>query len=170
LRCVDHIASCRIDFLSARLSTTYEYADLQAELAGANDVVFSVSDADLAWAAAEPPNASKFELHLSDTASEAAWTALMDSDLQGFRVSCDDQELFVGLTYLQYGAAAMMVPVLHIEQVMTGTVVFRLGAWQGAWLLTGGARNETERARIDRPELRVALCARGILNELPTEP
>jgi hypothetical protein len=90
----------------------------------------------------------------------------MDSDLQGFRVSCDEKELFVGVTYLEYGAAAMMVPVLHIQQDVAGTVVFRLGAWQSAWAITGLFENDVARARIDRPELRAALCARGILNEL----
>jgi hypothetical protein len=45
-------------------------------------------------------------------------------------------------------------------------LILRLGAWQGAWLDLGGVGETEARERIDRPELRAALCARGVLQEL----
>jgi hypothetical protein len=84
-----------------------------------------------------------------------------------FRLSCDEQELFVGVLYPREGAAALRTPVLHIEDELGDSerIVLLLGAWQGAWgIPTAG--DVTLRERIDRSELRASFCARGILNEL----
>jgi hypothetical protein len=54
---------------------------------------------------------------------------------------------------------------LHCERDKNGVVTLLLGAHQGAWILGGGS-DLVVQERIDRAELRAALCARGILNEL----
>jgi len=166
-RCVSSVSHCRIDVLAASVSISSEYADLERKVAASSgDVAVSVSDTELEWAAAEPPAAARIELRLNQHASSAKAAALASPQIHPFRVSCNEQTLFVGQTYLEYGAAVLRTPVLHVEQLADGIVELRLGAWQGAWAgfeLTDG---QLERERIDRTELRSALCARGVLNEL----
>jgi hypothetical protein len=117
------------------------------------------------WAAVEPPSAARFELHLGPEAT-AAGAAIASGFNQPFRVSCDDRTLFVGVIYPEGGAAALRVPVLHVAGLENGPLVLRLGGWQGAWLGLEFLGSQLSRERIDRPELRGALCARGILSEL----
>jgi hypothetical protein len=125
----------------------------------------SFTDADIEWAAAEPAPASRFEMHLTSQASSEYGALLESTDLHPFRFSCDGQELFVGVFYLIYGAAALNTPVLHVELDADDLVVLRLGAWQGAWLIPAEGNPEA-RERIDRPELRAVFCQRGALQEL----
>jgi hypothetical protein len=66
-----------------------------------------------------------------------------------------------------YGAAALDTPVLH-EARENGVLILRLGAYQSAWVGMGVDQPATSplRERIDRSELRAALCRRGVLHVL----
>jgi hypothetical protein len=167
LRCVTGSTSCRIDVLEGMVGTSYEYAELErkiAELPG--NVLVSITDSEVEVAAADPPSAARFELRLSRQLPRVKVEALAGAlDNQPFRVTCNERELFVGVVYIVYGAAALMTPVMHVDP--TGdAIVLRLGAWQSAWAFSNSSGNEALRERLDRPELRAAFCARGILSEL----
>jgi hypothetical protein len=165
---VTDTSACRIDVLAEAVSISPVYANLERDVAASSgEVAISISDAEVAWAAAESPLAARFELRLTAEASAAKAATLASLTERPFRVSCNDQTLFVGYVYQLHGAAVLRTPVLHIEE-SAGVVVLRLGAWQGAWSVFQLADAEVERARIDRPELRAALCARGVLEELDT--
>ena len=165
LRCVERIPRCRIDVLAGDVGVIYEYSDLQAEIGTLSGAVeFMVPLGLVERAAADPPPAARFQLTLDPEASTEL-AALAGVNAQPFRLSCDEQELFVGVVYLEGGAAAIRTPVLHVKQAEDGPLVLRLGAWQGAWILSGGGAAEL-RERLDRTELRAELCARGLLEEI----
>jgi hypothetical protein len=162
------VPSCRIDVFAEPVDVIYEYAELEAAisaLSGAVAITIPLTDVERAAADAAP--AARFEMTLSAEAT-AASAALTEAFLHPFRVSCDDQELFVGVVYMWAGAAAIRTPVLHAEESMDA-LVLRFGAWQGAWLLGPGDHEDKRalRERLDRPELRAVFCERGILAELP---
>ncbi len=164
--CIEFGQRCVVDVLSASVATIYEYPELQHELSSIpQDVLVSFTDADIAWAAAEPSPASRIEMHMTPEASSAHGAALEGAGLHPFRVSCDGQELFVGVIYEMIGAAAIKTPVLHVARDAENSVVLSLGAVQGAWLM-GGLASPESKERIDRPELRAAFCQRGVLREL----
>lgn len=151
--------------LATRLDVIYEYADLQAAIAALSGVVeVTIPLSEVERAAADPPPAARFEL-MFDSAASAEIGALASLSGHPFRLSCDDQELFVGVIYPRGGAAAIETPVLHIETSEDGSPVLWLGARQGAWIPVGTGNQEL-RERIDRAELRAGFCARGILGEL----
>lgn len=57
--------------------------------------------------------------------------------------------------------------MISVEQAKDGAVVLELGAFDGAWTTSFGNGGTLEdRTRIDRPELRAAFCARGLLGVL----
>ena len=169
LECVSHVPSCRIDVVVGWVDTTSEYAELEAKVSAlSGEVAFTLADTDIEWAAAEAPLASRWELHLTREASQqhlAALTSAM-ADSQAFRVVCDDQPLFVGVFYLIYGAAGLRTPVLHLDDVAHDAVVLKLGAWQGAWLLSSSQGDPDARTRIDQAALRTTFCARSALQVL----
>jgi hypothetical protein len=158
---------CRIDLLEGAPGVIYEYEALKRHTDVLGGVLESFDDTQIDWAAADPPNTSRFELRFNAQGSERM-RAYLSSYGKPFRLSCDGAELFVGVIYSLEGAAALRTPVLHIQydpnRDEEGVVVL-LGAWQGAWALPSDG-NATLRERIDRSEFRAALCARGILNEL----
>jgi hypothetical protein len=159
---------CRIDVLDGRIEIPDAYADLQQNIAGlSGDVLFSVTDADVVAAAAEPQFAARFAFDLSPEASATYGAELMSALFKPFRLSCDDQELFVGVVYYEDGQAPLETPVLHVRQLADNAVVLELGAWEGAWTEEEAfaGDQDAERVRIDRPELRAAFCARGILSQ-----
>jgi hypothetical protein len=166
LRCVERVPACRFDVLVATVSTTYDYAELEAKVAALSpDVQVSFTDEDIATAATDPQSSGRFEFHLTAEASAERAGDLLNADLHPFVLTCDGQRLFVGVGYFRGGAAALRTPVLHVERDTDDTLVVRLGAIQGAW----GFEDQTPleyRQRIDRAELRAALCARGILDKL----
>jgi hypothetical protein len=163
--CIQPESGCTVDVLATHVSTLYEYADLEQEVASIpQDVLVSFTDADIEWAAADPSPASRIEMHLTPEASSAHGTALEGADLHPFRLSCDGEELFLGLVYALIGAAAINTPVLHVDRDADDLVVLRLGAWQSAWAMVGEGSLEA-RERIDRPELRAVFCQRGALQE-----
>jgi hypothetical protein len=165
--CIQPGSSCVVDVLSTRVSTIYEYADLEQEVASIpQDVLVSFTDADIEWAAAEPAPASRIEMHMTAQGSLEYGTVLEGAWLHPFRFSCNGQELFVGLVYEMIGAAAINTPVLHVDRDAEDLVVLRLGAFQGAWYATGATGPAGARERIDRPELRAVFCERGALQEL----
>lgn len=169
--CVSPRGSCTIDVLKATVPILKDYASLEprvSELDG--ELLVSLRDADVVAAAIEEPLAKRLELELSAQASSAA-QALLEAHLNAVRVSCDGQPLFVGVVYPELGAAAIETPVLHVSERASGDddarLVLRLGAWEGAWMgldVHGGG--EEFKARLDRPELRAALCRRGVLSAL----
>lgn len=165
LRCVESAPSCRIDVLAEQVDVIYEYADLVTEIASlTGEVELSVPLTDVARAAADPPPAARFEMTLAPEAS-VEFAALTSMMLHPFRLSCDDEELFVGVVYMLEGAAAIRTPVLHVEEADGGALVLRIGAAQGAWLFGDVDAPELSQ-RIDRTELRAGFCERGILDEL----
>lgn len=170
--CLVPTTSCTFDVLAASVGTTYQYADLETKVAAlSQELSLSLTEQDIAWAAADAPPAARIELHLTDQAA-ARYGTVLDGARDGrlFRVSCDGQSLFVGVFYIAYGQAALETPVLH-EARENGVLVARLGAYEGAWMgmgLTTPGSSEL-RQRIDppdRPELRAALCRRGVLHVL----
>ena len=165
LSCVESAPSCRIEILAASVDVIYDYEELEAEIAtlsGALAATIPLSEVELA--AADPSPAARFEMTLNADASDD-FAALTGMYLHPFRLACDDRELFVGVVYMREGAAAIETPVLHADPSETGALVLRLGAWQSAWLISGGG-DAVLRERIDRPELRAEFCARGVLAEL----
>jgi hypothetical protein len=165
--CIEPGNSCVVDVLSTRVDTIYDYADLEQEIASIpQDVLVSFTDADIVWAAAEPPPASRIEMHMTPQASSLHGTVLEDAWLHPFRFSCDGQDLFVGVIYEMIGAAAIQTPVLHVARDAENSVVLSLGAFQGAWIVSTAMGPPGARERIDRPELRAAFCQRGALQEL----
>ena len=167
LRCVERVPRCRIDVLAGDVGVIYEYPDLQAEIGMLSGVVdFTIPLGLVERAAADPPPAARFELTLTAEASTDL-AALTEVFSPAFRLSCDEQELLVGVVYMEEGAAAIRTPVLHAKQAEDGTLVLRLGAWQGAWLFGGDGEATELRERLDRAELRSELCALGILAEIP---
>jgi hypothetical protein len=165
LRCVESAPSCRIDVLVEEVDVIYEYADLVTEIASlTGEVELSVPLTYVVRAAADPPPAARFEMTLGSEAS-IELAALLSMDRHPFRVSCDGEELFVGVVYMLEGAAAIRTPVLHVGEADGGALVLRLGALQGAWLF-GDAVDVEYSQRIERTELRAGFCERGILDEL----
>ena len=161
--CVSPASSCVFDIYTAAVDVTYDYATLEQKVAALpRDLLATVRIADAIVAAAETAPASRIELRLSDEIT-ARYGAMLDQKFGNvFRVSCDGQSLFVGVLYMAEGAAALATPVLHFTHATDGALVLHLGAWQGAW--AGFQSGPVEaRERIDRPELRGALCARGPL-------
>jgi hypothetical protein len=157
------------------MGTPQDYASLEQKIASLpQDVLFSFTDADIDWAAADPSPAPRIKMHVTSQASSLYGAAQESAPgNHPFRVSCGGQSLFVGVTYFVGGAAFFSTPVLHISHDADGSVVLRLGAWQGAWMFPGmtGREDPGARARIDRPELRAVFCQRGALRELdPGDP
>ena len=167
LQCGVTPPACRLDVLADTVDVIVEYADLEEEIRGLSSAIeLTVPLGFVERAAVDVAPAARFELTLGAQAS-AELAALAGMYLHPFRVSCDEQELFVGVVYMMEGAAAIRTPVLHVKDE-SGVLVLRIAAWQGAWLLgTGepGAHIEL-RERIDRAELRASFCERGILGEL----
>ena len=167
--CIEPGNSCVVEVLSASVGTIYDYAILEQTVATLPpDVLVSFTDADIDWAAADPSPAVRIQLTMTPEASALYGATLDGLESHAFRLSCDGQTLFVGVTYLVYGAAALATPVLHVARDAEDRVVLGLGAWQGAWV--GFAAGDLEAAaRLDRPELRAVFCHRGALEELHPE-
>ncbi|HMA97105.1 MAG TPA: hypothetical protein VKP30_30685, partial [Polyangiaceae bacterium] len=128
--CLRPTNGCTIDVLAAAVGTTYQYDELESKVSGLPpDLSASITDQDIAWAAADPWPASRIEIHLTDAAA-TRHAAVLDGakDGRAFRVSCAGQSLFVGVFYLIYGAAALDTPVLHFARE-NGVSVLRLGAF-----------------------------------------
>ena len=167
--CLVPTSSCTFDVLAASVDTTYQYADLETRVAALpQDLSVSFTDQDIAWAAADPWPAGRIELHLTDDAASRYGTTLDGArDGRVFRVSCGGQSLFIGVFYIWYGEAALDTPVLH-EARENGVLMVRLGAYEGAWMGMGLTLSTFSalKERIDRSELRAALCRRGVLHVL----
>ena len=166
--CVSPFGSCIIEVLAGTIDVTKDYdviAERVAELPP--DLLLSLSDADVVSARIEAQYASRLEIVLSAEASDRA-TPLEQAALHPFRVSCAGQELFVGLIYEEIGAAAIAAPVIHVSRNAGGRAVLRFGAWQSAWpgLSAPSPGDAPLRQRLDRPELRAALCRDGVLTRL----
>lgn len=164
LECVRAVPRCRIDILEGNVDLTSKYADIAPQIEPLfGDVLLSIPDEAVALAAADPSPAARFEFTLSERGTELYAAALKTLYTQPFRLSCDDETLFVGLIYNRNGAAALSFPVLHIEQTEGGPVRLLLGATLGEWTGLHGFSAEEDKQRIDRTELRATFCARGIL-------
>jgi hypothetical protein len=166
LGCIAPGGACVLEVLRERVEPGGDYAAFEQRVAALpQDVLGALTDADIDWAAAEPAPASRIELHTAARMSGGA--ELEDARQRPFRVSCGGKGLFVGIVYDEIGAAALEVPVLHITLDADDSLRLRIGAWQGAWLLSGTDLGTVEqRERIDRPELRAVFCRRGALREL----
>jgi hypothetical protein len=165
--CIEAEESCVFEVLSARVDVIYEYQDLeQAVISIPQDVLVSFTDTDIEWAAAEPPAASRIEMHLTPQASSLHGAVLENASLHPFRISCGGESLFVGVIYEMIGAAGIRTPVLHVARDSVDNVVLYLGAWQGAWVASMSMEYTAARDRIDRSELRAVFCQRGALREL----
>lgn len=132
------------------------------------DILVSIADTDIEFAAADPSPAKRFEFQLTAEASELHGALLDGAGIQPFWLSCNGQRLFAGVTYLSYGAAAIKTPVLHLGRNDEDRWVLALGAWQAAWFDTTSS-DPAPAERIDRPELRAAFCQRGAMGELDPE-
>jgi hypothetical protein len=165
--CVVPGGSCVVDVLAGVAYSVNDYADLEQAVASmSQDVLVSFTDADIAWAAADPSPAARIEMHMTPQASSLYGTLLEGAHFfQPFRFSCNGQSLFLGVIYLWYGAAVLNVPILDTARDTDNSVVLYLGAWATAWQRIG-AGDPGARERIDRPELRAVFCQRGALREL----
>lgn len=168
IREVDAHSTCTLDVLTATVDVIYEYADLEKKVASLPDqVVLSVTDADVVWAGAGPPTAARIEMRLTQAASARYGTDLQHAILHPFRLSCNGKELFIGVVYEIYGAAAIRTPVLHVAIAPnSGDVILRIGSFQGAWMGLMAGDDAESRERIDRPELRATFCQKGALHEI----
>ncbi len=165
--CVRPAGGCKIEVLAAVVSVTKDYAALEQRVGALDpEVLVSLRDPDVTSAAVAESPASRLELHLSAQASATA-AALTQAYLHPFRVSCDEESLFVGVVYSQVGAAAIETPVLHVSQSADESLVLRLGAWEGAWQGPSQLKDaQLLAARLDRAELRAAFCRDGVLSKL----
>jgi hypothetical protein len=168
VECVSADSNCVFDVLAEHFNSAYNYAELEQRISEIpQDLLLSFTLDDVEWAAADPAPAARIELHMSMALSQRHGTTLTSTYNNPFRVSCDGQELFVGLFYQLEGAAAFDSPVIHADRDEQGQVIIRLGARMGAWLFRDAP--EESRLRVDRPELRGALCLQGPLGEV-TDP
>ena len=167
--CVSPTASCRIDVLKATIPVPSDYSDLEQTVGDVSpEVLLSLTDADFAAVQVDRWPGARIALHLTKRASEAALSIASDYLQNPFAVSCNGERLFVGVTYYYAGAAAIETPVMHVIRRETGDLTLWLGAWQGAWAGAATPSSAAEaQARLDRPELRAALCRSGPLSELP---
>jgi hypothetical protein len=166
VECVSSASNCLFELLAEHFTEVYDYAELEQRMTQIpQNLLLSFTLADVDWAAADPAPAGRFELHMTRELAQLYGTALTSTFNNPFRVSCDGQQLFVGLIYMLQGAAAFDSPVLHAERDEQGALILRLGARMGAWLFDVPANIEA-RERIDRPELRGALCLKGPLREV----
>jgi hypothetical protein len=165
--CVTPGGGCVIDVLAGGVDTTYQYADLEQQVASMSaDVLVSMTDADFDWVAADPPASARFQLHMTPDASALyGGTVLSHYPTHPFRFSCGGQSLFLGVMYIWYGQAALETPVMDAVRDADNSLSLYLGAWEGAWA-TLGTGSAGARERIDRPELRAVFCQRGALKEL----
>jgi hypothetical protein len=168
--CVETGGNCVIDVLSGWVDTTYDYDTLEQRIAAKpQEVLASVTDADVASIAMERAPASRIEMQLTARASSMLGILFESAPRRPFRVSCGGQSLFLGVFYEVHGAAAIRTPVMHVSRDAANLVILRLGAWQGAWIGLGTAQDVAARTRIDRTELRAVFCGRGVLRELALE-
>jgi hypothetical protein len=158
-----------LDVYDQMVSIEYDYADLEQTVASLpQQLMVSVSTDDVAWTASDEPASARFELHLKTEESARYGDALEDAIMHPFRVSCGGQSLFVGQVYSMIGAAAFQTPVLHVSRDDDDAIILRLGAWQGGWSASMSPSTLAARQRLDRPELRAALCvASGAIEPLP---
>jgi len=169
--CVKPGGSCVVDVLATRVDTTYEYADLESEIASmSQDILVSFTDTDIESMEAEPPAAARIKWHMTPEASARIGTTL-DHWSNPFRLSCNGTSLFVGVIYNVNGQAALKTPVMHVSRDTDNSLVLRVGAWQCAWLLPmmSYLEDPVARQRLDRPELRAVFCQRGVLKELASD-
>ncbi len=160
--CIPSGNHCQIDLLDGTMGIPYEYAELEEQIAGlSGDILLTILDTDIQWAAADDFPSARIQLHLTPEASARLEPALDSLSGAPFRVSCNGQSLFVGVGYELWGAAALRIPVLHLSTEADETLTLWLGAWQGACLGMVTSENLEERARIDRLELRAVFCERG---------
>ncbi|HEY5958978.1 MAG TPA: hypothetical protein VIV60_20605, partial [Polyangiaceae bacterium] len=170
-RCLAPGNSCTIDVLSTTVSTTYDYASLEAKVAAApQGLGLTLTDLDFASVEMDPAPAARMALHLTSDASAkytAAFAQLRES--HPFRLSCNGRSLFVGVTYIWYGQAALQTPVFDAISDSLDQMTLYLGAIEGAWLFPSNQVATAARERIDRPELRAAFCQRGALRVLDAD-
>ena len=166
LGCVRPDGTCVFDMLEGDLTTpslVYDYPSLEKQIAALPaGIRYSVAALDIAWAATDPSPSGRIELHLTAQASARVRERLANGT--PFRFSCNGTPLFVGQFYMIEGAAALNTPVIHFSLDTDDTVILKLASAQGEWWMKSGS--EADRQRIDRPELRRILCARGDLREL----
>ena len=166
VECVSSDSNCVFEVLAEHFNSAYNYAELEQRISEIpQDLLLSFTLDDVEWAAADPAPAARFELHMSMALSQRHGTTLTTVNNNPFRVSCDGQELFVGLIYMLEGAAAFDSPVIHADRDEQGQLIIRLGSRMGVWLF-GPPMEEESRLRIDRPELRKTLCLGGPLREV----
>jgi hypothetical protein len=157
--------------LADPVSPQSQYADLVEKVAAlSDDIAVSIGDAEIETAAFDPEPAARLALDLTARASATHGPALENLLNHPFRIACDGEELYVGVIYIREGAAALRTPVLHVEAGDNHTVRLLLGAHEGEWTGLGGSATTELKERLDRPELRAALCERGILSELGSPP
>lgn len=165
------VPSCRLDVLADSVEPQSEYARLVEKVAAlSDDLAVSIGDAEIDKAAIDPEPAARIALDLTARASATHGPALENLLNHPFRLSCDGEELFIGVVYLRGGAAALATPVLHVEAGDNDTIRLLLGAQQSEWTGLGGSAMPELKERLDRPELRATLCERGILSELGPPP
>lgn len=171
LRCMPNVPMCRLDVLADPVDPQSQYADLVEKIAAlSDDIAVSIGDAEIETAAVDPEPAARIELVLTAQASATHGPALENLSNHPFRISCDGEELYVGVIYIREGAAALRTPVLHVEAGDNDTIRLLLGAQEGEWTSLGGSAMAELKERLDRPELRATLCERGILSELGPPP
>ncbi len=165
--CVSAESNCLFEVLAARTFGAYGYADLVQRIAALpQDLLVSFTLDDVDWVATDPFPSGRIELHMSAEFG-AAWGAALDmADTNPFRVSCDGQPLFVGEIYMREGAAAFDSPVIHVAIDEGEPLILRLGARMPSWFPGAGPVALESRQRLDRPELRAALCVHGALRDL----
>ncbi len=137
LRCVGSVPGCRLDVLAEQVSQPQSYADLQEKIVALSGAVAGQHAADRSRARRRRAAADGAVRDVAERRSLDRVCRAEKLEFHPFRVSCDDQELFVGVGYPIHGAAAIEAPVLHVEQE-DGAVTLRIGAWQGvgssAWV------------------------------------
>jgi hypothetical protein len=166
VECVSTQTSCTFEVLAALVITFGDYATFEQTVAALpQDLMLSFTDADIQSAASDPTPTARFEFRMTRELALLHGEDFERAYNHPFRVSCNGQPLFVGVFYLLEGAAFLDLPVLHVD-LEGDALVLRLGARMGAWPGIGGTVPLEARQRIDRAELRSALCLSGPVSEL----
>lgn len=146
----------------------YAYDAFLGRLAqGAGDATVRIEEGDVDALLVGPAPSHTLELRLTDASGARLRSALAElEETQPFTVAVHGEQLFAGVVYSSYGAAAIRFPVLHVR-ADDGPVVLHVSAIQGASFL--GAE-PAEAARVDRAELREVFARAGKLREVEGPP
>lgn len=145
----------RFELLAETVGIVYTHEALLQRLEAISAAATAAWRSDEVDEVADDDQPDRVQLTLSRAASDRVRPHL-DAEGLPFRVLRGSEQLVVGVTYPEIGAAAIDVPVMHLSEAGDGRIIVRLGAVQGVWL-GRPAPDAATAARLDAAGLRRAL-------------